>query len=134
EARGQRYGLQLLSRERRRPVARNVMEKQLAAGGDLLALECIHLADDRPFALEERLIGLAAAPHAEEVDFSQIPPGTWLLDAVPWTEAEHRICAVNADARTAELLDIAPHAACLALERHTWRGDAHVTHVRQIFP
>lgn len=134
EARGRKYGLQLLSRHRRRAIGKRVDEAQLARGGELLALECLHMADDRPFGLEERLISLTAAPEAADADFSAIPPGTWLLNAVPWTEAEHRICAINADVRIAGLLDVPMHAACLAIERRTWRGDVDVTHVRQIFP
>ncbi|WP_380876862.1 histidine utilization repressor [Sphingomonas sp. DBB INV C78] len=134
EARGQRYGLRLLSRKCRKALDHSPIEGQLARDGHLLVLECLHLADDRPFALEERLIGLAAAPAAVDVDFSQIPPGTWLLDAVPWTEAEHRIAAINADAHVSGLLDVPPHTACLAIERRTWKEDMDVTHVRQIFP
>ncbi|MGH6781383.1 MAG: histidine utilization repressor [Sphingomonadaceae bacterium] len=134
ETRRRHYGLRLLTRQQRSPAKGSAIEEQLAGKGDLLALECLHLADERPFALEERLISLDAAPAAVDADFSVIPPGTWLLDVVPWTEAEHRIAAINADARIAGLLDIPPHTACLAVERRTWRGDVDVTHVRQIFP
>jgi GntR family transcriptional regulator, histidine utilization repressor len=128
------YGLTLLSRRRRKPARAQREEVQLAGKGDMLSVRCLHLADGQPFALEDRLISLAAVPSAEEADFSATPPGTWLLDHVPWTEAEHRIAAINADAETAKLLAITDATACLSLERRTWRGDQHVTHVRQIFP
>lgn len=133
EGRGRRYGLRLLARRRRSATAGNALERQLAQGGALLEVDCLHLADDHPFAIEHRLISLAAVPEAIDADFAAVPPGTWLLDAVPWTEAEHRIAAINADARTAGLLDIPLNAACLSVERRTWRGDVHVTHVRQLF-
>jgi GntR family histidine utilization transcriptional repressor len=133
-SRGAAYGLTLLSRRRRKPVRGRAEEVLLAGRGDLLSVRCLHLADGRPFALEDRLISLSAVPSAAEADFSVTPPGTWLLDHVPWTEAEHRIAAINADAETAKLLAIADTTACLSVERRTWRGDQHVTHVRQIFP
>jgi GntR family histidine utilization transcriptional repressor len=133
-ARGELYGLKLLSCVRRKPARGQPDEMLLAGGGDLLAVRCLHLADGRPFALEDRLISLAAVPDAEHADFAVTPPGTWLLDHVPWTEAEHRITAINADAVTADLLSIAHSAACLVIERRTWRGEQHITHVRQIFP
>jgi len=133
-ARGAAYGLTLLSRRRRKPARAQPDEIQLAGTGDLLAVRCLHLADGRPFALEDRQISLAAVPGADAADFSVTPPGTWLLDHVPWTEAEHRIAAINADAETARLLAVAAGTACLSLERKTWRGDEHVTHVRQVFP
>lgn len=133
-ARGERYGLKLLARRRRKPVGSRPDEKELAGKGDLLVLRCLHLANERPFALEDRLISLASVPEAQNIDFAAEPPGSWLLGHVPWTQAEHRITAVNADRETAETLDIEVRTACLALERRTWRGDEHITHVRQVFP
>src|SRR6185312_8193624 len=100
------------SRRRRKPVRNHADELRLAGGGDLLAVRCLHLADGQPFALEDRQISLAAVPEAESADFTVSPPGTWLLDHVPWTEAEHRIAAVNADAETARLLAIMEGTAC----------------------
>jgi GntR family histidine utilization transcriptional repressor len=134
ESRGQLYGLNLLSRQRRMPGSANADEQQLAGGGDLLVLRCLHMADGRSFALEDRLISLGTVPEAEQADFGLTAPGRWLLDHVPWTEAEHRITAINADAATAALLSLDIGAACLALDRRTWRGDQHVTHVCQLFP
>lgn len=133
-SRGAAYGLTLLSRRRRKPARGQPDEMLLAGKGDLLAVGCLHLADGRPFALEDRLISLAAVPEAGNADFSVTPPGTWLLDHVPWTEAEHRIAAINANHTIAGLLAIENSAACLALERRTWCGEQHITHVRQIFP
>src|SRR4029450_13584334 len=123
-----------LARRRRKPVSNRPEEKTLAGKGELLALRCLHLANGRPFALEERLISLASVPEAQNVDFARESPGTWLLGHVPWTQAEHRITAVNADPDTAQTLDIEVRAACLALERRTWRASEHITHVRQVFP
>lgn len=133
-ARGEPYGLKVLSSRRRRPAAGNADEKTLAGRGELLALRCVHLANGRPFALEERLISLSAVPEARDVDFTTESPGKWLLSHVPWTQAEHRISAINADRDTALALDIAPKAACLAVDRRTWRATEHITYVRQIFP
>jgi GntR family histidine utilization transcriptional repressor len=130
--RGEQYGLQLLSRKRRK--ATRAEEKTLAGKGDLLALRCLHLANGRPFALEDRLISLASVPEAEHVDFAVESPGTWLLGHVPWTQAEHRISAVNADRESAKMLDVEINTACLAVERRTWRVSEHITHVRQVFP
>ena len=58
----------------------------------------------------------------------------WLLDAAPWTEAENRIAAVEADAHDARLLGLSTGAACLRVERRTWRDNQGVTRVWQTFP
>ncbi len=132
-ARGQAYGYELLSRAARPAEPAEARALDLPSGARVLALTCLHRAGGQPFALEERLISLSAAPEAEAVDFSAASPGGWLLGHVPWTEAEHRISAVNAG-RSARLLGLDPDAACLVLERLTWRGEARITHVRMTFP
>jgi GntR family transcriptional regulator, histidine utilization repressor len=38
---------------------------------------------------------LRLVPAAESTDFKLVPPGTWPLQNVPWTEAEHAIHARN---------------------------------------
>ncbi|WP_409018489.1 histidine utilization repressor [Brevundimonas vesicularis] len=103
-------------------------------GGLVLELETLHYADDEPFVLERRLISLAAAPEAGTADFAVTPPGSWLLAQVPWTGAEHRIAAVAADHDTARRLELDPGAACLRLERRTWREGRGVTWASQTFP
>lgn len=133
-ARGEAYRFDLLNRRRRKARAGDADEIALAAGGALLALRGLHVAGDRPFALEDRLISLTAVPEAAELDFAEESPGAWLLHHVPWTEAENRISAVNADAAVAELLALDAGAALLAVERRTWRGGQPVTWVRQLFP
>lgn len=139
KARGQAYGYRLLSRQVRPPMAGDAAEQALADGGQLLALDCLHSADGRPLAHERRRIALAAAPAAEAADFASMAPGGWLLRSQPWSGAEHRITAIEADAALADHLGIARGAACLAVERRTWRTDeagreTGVTHVWQVFP
>ena len=132
QERGQAYGYELLSRGERE--AQSEEERDLAAGGRLVELESLHSSDGAPLALERRLIALAAAPEAGQIDFETTPPGSWLLDASPWTEAEHRITAVGASARDARHLGLKTGSACLCVERRTWRDGQGVTRVWQIFP
>jgi GntR family histidine utilization transcriptional repressor len=132
--RGEPYKFELLSRKIRAANRRNAQELELAGSGHVIALRCLHRASGRPFALEERLINLFAVPEAEAVDFAATPPGTWLLAHVPWTEAEHRISAVNLPKSTAAVLGVEPSTACLSLERKTFRGEDHITYVRLLFP
>jgi len=98
-----------------------------------LRVEGVHFGGGEPFALETRLIALDVVPEAADEDFVQEPPGTWLLHHIPWTAARHRIRAVEATAAEARALLLRPRAACLSLERTTWRAVAMVTEVRQLF-
>jgi GntR family transcriptional regulator, histidine utilization repressor len=105
-----------------------------ALGSAVLLVEGLHHCGDKPFGLETRLISLAAVPLADEQSFADVPPGTWLLQHVPWTRARHAIRAREATPSESEALMIAAGAACLEIERWTWRVDEPVTRVRQLFP
>jgi GntR family transcriptional regulator, histidine utilization repressor len=133
-SRREAYTYELLSQKVRAANRRDAEELELTASDRIVALRCLHRAGGRPFALEERLISLSAVPEAEAVDFSTTPPGTWLLGFVPWTEAEHRISAVNVPKATAAVLGLEPTTACLSLERRTWRSKDRITYVRLLFP
>lgn len=132
--RGETYEFTQLSRKIRPASAEDNADLELEASGRVLALQGLHRAGARPFAVEERLINLGAAPQAEDVDFAMVSPGRWLLGAVPWTQAEHRIRAINPAPAIAKLLGVGASTACLSLERRTWRGDEPVTYVRMTFP
>lgn len=83
---------------------------------------------------EERVINLATVPEASDVDFTQTAPGSWLIAKVPWSEAENKVSAINADAYLAQHLEIPPGSACLLVERETWLRSNRLTQVRQAFP
>ncbi|MFN4024189.1 MAG: UTRA domain-containing protein [Hyphomonas sp.] len=134
ERRGCRYGFRLLKREVRPVRKGEAAEMALAGAGQLIEVCGLHEADGGPFAAERRLISLAAVPESEAADFSEMPPGTWLLQHVPWSQAEHRIFAISAPPSEAGLLNITEGAPCLLLERRTWLKHVPVTHVWQTFP
>ena len=131
EKRGHAYALRLVTRSMLGADSASAAPLRLSHGR-LLSLRCVHLADARPYAVEERLINLAAVPEALDADFAIDPPGSWLLSHVPWTEAAHRITAAPAgDAAT--LLALDANKPCLVLERWTWREAETITYVRTIF-
>ena len=132
-AMGHRYGYRLLQRDVRPARVDDEGEAALAVGARVLAMRCLHLADDRPLALEHRLISPVGVPEVADIDFSATAPGSWLLQNVSWTRAQHRISAWGADAATAKELEVEAGTACLVIERHTWRGEQAITRVRQIF-
>lgn len=102
-------------------------------GGRILALDGVHFADGRPFAIEHRQVDLAAVPGMEPVRFDDLTPGSWLLRHVPWDEAESRIAAEGAQGEVARLLGVPAGTATLLVERRTWRGEDSITFVRQHF-
>lgn len=99
-----------------------------------LTLRCLHYADRRPYQFEERWIDLATVPAARAEAFTEVGPNRWLVDNVPWTEAEHTIYAECADVSVAEALALSPGDPVLVVERRTWNEDGPVTLVRFYHP
>ena len=133
-AAGVSYAYQSLARRVRHANTADANILGVPAGTPVLALTGLHRADGRPHALEERLINLHAVPEARTERFGSISPGRWLLQRIPWTEAEHQIGALNADAAIARWLAIRRNTACLTIERNTWRDEQRITQVRVIYP
>lgn len=131
--RGQTYEYRTIKRLLRAPRKGNEEEKELSGGGKLLQLDGLHFADQEPLAVEYRLVSVRAVPEIVDVVFSDNPPGTWLLQHIPWTEAETRISAIAAPAPTARLLTVPVGTACLNVERRTWRKSERITWVKQHF-
>jgi GntR family histidine utilization transcriptional repressor len=133
-ASGRVYGFERGARRIRAATAADALRLDIEPGQPVLSILGLHRANGAPIAVEERLINLEVVPQARAEDFADTPPGSWLLIEVPWTEAEHQIEAVNADEAIAAQLGLTPAAACLRMERRTWRGANSVTWVRLTFP
>ena len=131
---GRSYGYQLIQCSRRTATAADRVRLGVRKAGKVVAIACRHSADGVPFAIENRLIDLDAVPEAATANFASDPPGCWLLHHVPWTEAEHSISAIVADTETAAALHVAKGAACLVIDRRTWRLKRTVTAVRLVYP
>lgn len=128
------YRYQLLKRRIRPITGDEATGSRPSKRQQMLDVHCLHFAGDQPFCLEERSIYLAAVPVAAEEQFQTLSPGAWLLNHVPWTAAEHRIAAVEANEITAERLNITKGSPCLAIERRTWRAGEPVTLARLTYP
>jgi GntR family histidine utilization transcriptional repressor len=103
-------------------------------GAEVLRIQCLHIVDGKPTAIERRIVMLDAVPLARDESFAAVPPAKWLLSQVPWSKARHVIRAVSADAATARILEVERGEACLSLVRQTWQNDRTVTYVEITHP
>lgn len=133
-ASGRPYRFEMISRKQRPVAEEEIQSRGMPANGRVLALVVLHLAANEPYALEERLINLVAVPSASDEPFADTPPGTWLLNLIPWTEAEHRIRAEVPGAPAARRLGMSAGSACLVVERRTWQAGQPITWVRLTYP
>lgn len=124
------YHFELLASRR---LTDNGTNDSFAKGTSLRRVTGIHHGQNGPCAYEDRLISLESVPAAEWADFAAQSPSAWLLQSVPWTQARHRISAIGAAHGLCDHLNIAHNAACLLVERWTWRAGEPVTFVKQTF-
>lgn len=134
ELAGHSHQHQILTRRVERLDAADAKLLSEPLGAEILRLQCLHVVDGKPTALERRIILLETVPLARDEGFADLPPAKWLLAQVPWSKARHVIRAISADAATARLLDTARGEACLNLIRQTWHNGRTVTYVEITHP
>lgn len=133
ESTGARYRYALVSREV--IVGPDWLRARLALppGARMLHLECMHYADGVPFQFEDRWISLTTVPAAEAADFSLINPNEWLVQQVPFTDAEIRFSATAADKTLGRFLLVEPNSPVFTVDRTTWLSGDPVTNARLFF-
>lgn len=127
--RGAQYDYRLLSRQKGPAPLALAARFALPAKSLLIHVEALHLADGRPYTLEDRWINPAAIPSADTAEFSTISPNEWLILNAPFSEGDISLLAESAGPRQAECLDCAEGSALFVLERITRANAQPVTFV-----
>jgi GntR family histidine utilization transcriptional repressor len=130
EDKGARYGYSRLSRRISAPPPAIAAVLAVTPHASLLHLTALHLADDTPYAVEDRWINLASVPGAADQTFEDVSGNEWLLANAAYTHGEIAFSAVNASVEEAELLAAPAGSALFVVNRLTWDHGASVTKVR----
>lgn len=105
----------------------------LASDQQVMHVKCMHYADNRPFQFEERWINTSTVPRVVHADLENQSPNEWLLNEVPFTDAEITLSSVAADAELSEFLATSVGTPLFRLERTTWLDGQVVTYVRMTY-
>lgn len=132
EQRGSVYGYQLLHQGIEETPPAIKAKFSLRQSRKMLHVEALHLADQRPYILEDRWICTETAPKILTVDLAVQNANEWLVHNHPYSRCDLRFYAVQADETTAVQIDVPRGSALLVMERTTWIGDAPITTVRAI--
>lgn len=133
EARNQSYGYSLLSRELGSPPSSIRARLRLGADAQALHVVSLHLADGKPYVLEDRWINVLSVPTCLSVSFEQHSANEWLVGHAPFTSGDIGFSASNATEREADILGAIAGAALFVIERSTWDDDTAITSVRLAF-
>lgn len=130
---GADYRYALVHKSLKLPADWVVSQLAMSPKHKVMHVKCMHYADNRPFQFEERWINTATVPRILEADLEIQSPNEWLINEVPFSEAEITLSAVGADAALAEFLATPPGTPLFRLDRTTWLDGQAVTYVRMTY-
>lgn len=133
EERGQKYGYQLISRNQIVPPVAICASMRTGTTVALLHIRALHIADDKPYALEDRWINTNVVPDALEAPFQEISANEWLLKNTPYTNGEITFHATASTADESAILNCPERSALMVIDRLTWDNKLSVTKVRLVF-
>lgn len=133
EDRGQSYGYRRITRDVAVPpeAIREVMKSSTRR--PLLHVCALHLADDVPYAFEDRWIDPDVVPDAMRESYETISANEWLLKHTPYTHGEILFSATQATPDETAVLNCPAASALFTIDRVTWDGASAVTKVRLLY-
>lgn len=133
ESKGHRYRYSLIASETLTPPQELIGRMKLLPKDKLLHLVCVHLADGRPYVLENRWINPRVVPEITGVEFVDKSPNEWLVENIPFSSGDITFSALSAARFESELLACKEGKGLFVIDRSTWRGGEAITSVRLIF-
>ncbi|MGI9393738.1 MAG: GntR family transcriptional regulator [Boseongicola sp.] len=127
EAKGATYGYQLIRRSFQLAPRDIVARFGLSEPEQMLRVEALHLADNRPYTLEDRWVSTNTVPEILDIDLATQSANEWLIHNKPYSRFDLRFYAESADPATSELLAVPAGNALLVIERTTWIGNSPIT-------
>lgn len=133
EQRGASYSHTVLKSETRELSSAEAKRLGIEEGEQALHLVTMHYANRHPFLYEDRLLHLAAAPEAANIDFSVVSANEWLVRNTAFTHGEVDFFAADATKEEASHLRITENTSILVVERKTWLQSIPITNVRMAY-
>lgn len=132
EQRGGIYGYQMLRKAIEETPSSVTAKFSLRHSRPMLHVEALHLADQRPYILEDRWICPETVPDILNVDLGMESANEWLVRNKPYSRCDLRFYAMQADQKVAGQLDVPIGSALFVMERTTWIEENPITTVRAV--
>lgn len=133
EATGNKYSHKVISSTLKTPPAPVISRLNLHPEDKAFYLETVHLADNRPFAYEERWVNLKAVPTILTAPLSEISANEWLVKSVPFSSGDVVFSAINADQKIADSIEATLGTAIFVVERTTWYKKEFITTLKLFY-
>lgn len=132
EQRCAKYNYQLISRDLEETPIEIMACFGIQRPALMLHVKALHLADNRPYILEDRWVDTTSTPEILHVDLTRESANEWLVRHKPYSRIEVRFSAMNAEGETAKHLSTPVGSALFVIERTTWIGPAPITTVQAV--
>jgi GntR family histidine utilization transcriptional repressor len=132
ENRGGKYDYHLISSEMAKTPPSVMAKFGLTSATEMLRVQALHMADNRPYILEDRWVSTATVPEILGIDLSVESANEWLVRNKPYNRCDIRFYAMKANAIIARSLDTNQDEALLVIERTTWIGTNPITSVQAV--
>lgn len=133
EDKGQNYSYRLISSKIANPPAAVRENMNLGKKSKALKLTALHLADNKPYAFEERWINTDAVPDILSVDLAIENANEWLVKNAPFSAGDIEFSAIPANAKIAKTMASKINDALFVIDRTTWNDKTAITSVRMTF-
>ena len=133
ENKNQSYSYQLINARTVPPPESVRSNMNFAKNRKALCLNALHLADNKPYALEERWINTRIVPDILLIDLTVENANEWLVKNAPFTKGDITFSATQANATLAKTLNTQKNNALFVIDRTTWDGEIAITSVRMTF-
>jgi GntR family histidine utilization transcriptional repressor len=133
EALGCIYTHQVIKSILQKPPASVTSRLNINPNDKAFYLETVHLANDSPFAFEQRWVNLKAVPNILTAPLDEISANEWLVKTVPFSSGDVVFSAINADQKTADFIDTRLGAAIFVLDRTTWYKKEFITTLKLFY-
>jgi GntR family histidine utilization transcriptional repressor len=114
------YGCKVLTNKREKISDKIAAQLQIARKISVFHSVVVHLENHVPIQLEDRYVNPKVVPGYSKVDFSNMTPAEYLLQAAPLQQVEHTVQARMPSARIRKILKMGDREPCLVVLRRTW--------------
>lgn len=132
--RGHHYSNLILNKESFAANAQQAAWLGINEGEQAFHTRIVHLENNQPVQLEDRLVNPLLVPGYLEQDFTQVTANQYLSEVAPLTEADHVVEAVNPTREIAAQLQIAISQPCLRISRRTYSAKGIVSYALLYHP
>jgi len=133
EGRGCTYRSLVIEKEKRKPSPAIRAQLSLDADCFVMHVKSLHMADNQPYAFEDRWVNLDVVPDFEQADLTKISANEWLLQNSGFSAGDVAFYALNAGQQEAENLGCREGEALFVLERITQVNGKAITFVRLFY-